>query len=274
VAGVTLRVGARWDDPVQDDRIKAAYRRGLIDYIEVNYPIPFGSQPHALDIPVLAHTSSNPTCSAEGINLNIARRIKEAADETDSPWIGEHLSWLGTAPTGSLGYQINPLFTEEFAAVTAMNIRRLRDYYARPVALELGPIYIHSTEYESEMHFLAAIANDVDAKVILDVTHWQIGNRNLERPTDYGLSAIDPERIVELHIAGMRLGSDKRFWHDAHDLLPNEEVVSMVVKLVEELPALEALTFEHNPTAPEDDFFKFLEEMDKHVGSYRAPVAA
>ena len=110
----------RQDDPVQNERVSAAYQRGLIDYIEVNYPIPFSAEPEKLGIPVLAHTSSNPTCSAEGVNLNIARRVKEGADATNSPWIGEHLSWLGIAPTGSLGYQINPLFTDEFEQIWSL----------------------------------------------------------------------------------------------------------------------------------------------------------
>lgn len=264
-----VKIGARWDDPTQDARINEAYRRGLIDYIEVNYPIPFGSNPNALDIPILAHTSSNPTCSAEGVNLNIAKRVKEGADSANSPWIGEHLSWLGTAPTGSLGYQINPLFTDEFAQLTVLNVRRLRDYYSRPIALELGPIYIESTGYPSEMHFLGAVANDADTKVIIDVTHWQIANRNLDRPADYGLDVIDPARVVELHVAGMRQGSDG-FWHDAHDLPPNEEVFAITADLVRSLPALETVTFEHNPAAPEEDFFGCLAELNPVIGNARA----
>ena len=269
-----FKVGARWDDPIQNDRLLTAHHSGLLDYIEVNYPIPFGSNPHGLGIPVLAHTSSNPTCSAEGINLNIARRIKEAADETKSPWIGEHLSWLGTAPTGSLGYQINPLFTDEIAAVTAMNVARLRDYYNRPIALELGPIYIQSTGFESEMHFLGSVANDVDCKVILDITHWQIGNRNLGRPTDYGLDALDPSRIIELHLAGMRLASDQRFWHDAHDLLPNAEVMAIAAQLIKDLPALEAVTFEHSPVAAEKEFLHGLEQINDLTRNNHSRVAA
>lgn len=266
---MNVRVGARWDDPAQDARISDAYRQGLIDYIEVNYPIPFGADPSALGIPILAHTSSNPTCSAEGVNLNIARRVKDGADSADSPWIGEHLSWLGTAPTGSLGYQINPLFTDEFKRLTVLNVMRLRDYYARPVALELGPIYVHSTDYPSEMHFLGAVADDADTKVIIDVTHWQIANRNLDRPANYGLDAIDPHRIVELHVAGMRQGSDG-FWHDAHDVRPSEEIMAIAADLVRDLPALETITFEHNPTAPEEDFFRCLRDLNPVLGNARA----
>jgi uncharacterized protein (UPF0276 family) len=246
--------------------VRRAYKTGVIDYIEVNYPVPYGAAPHRLGIPVLAHTSSNPICSAEGVTSNVARLVRDGADDADSPWIGEHLSWLGTAPTGSLGYQINPLFTEEFARIAALNVTRLRDYYGRPVALELGPIYTAATGFESEMHFLGRVAEAADTLVILDVAHWQIANRNLDRPGDYGLDAIDPARIKELHVAGMRRGSDGRFWHDAHERPPNEDVLRWTARLARTLPALEAVTFEHNPSAPEADFFRCLDEINHAVG--------
>lgn len=267
-----IRIGARWDDPVQNPRIMSASAQGLIDYIEVNYPVPFGADPGALGIPILAHTSSNPTCSAEGISLNIARQIKQGADAADSPWIGEHLSWLGTAPTGSLGYQINPLFTGLFKDIAALNVRRLRDFYSRPVALELGPIYLQATGYESEMHFLDAVAREAGTKVILDVTHWQIGNRNLGRPEEYGLSAIDPDQIVELHVAGMREDS-KGFWHDAHELPPGQDILALTATLARDLPALEAVTLEHHPAAAEEEFFRCLDDVHRAVRGHEARAA-
>lgn len=263
-------IGARWDEPCQDERTRKAADRELITYIEVNYPIPYRADPLGLGIPILAHTSSNPVCSAFGINTAVAKQVREGANAADSPWIGEHISWLGAAASGSLGYQINPLFTGEFAQITVMNVRRLREFYARPVALELGPIYLAATEYESEMHFLGQVAADADAMVILDVTHWQIGNRNLERPPDYGLDAIEPERIVELHVAGMRQGSDRRFWHDAHEVPPSEEVLEITVHLAKTLPALRAITFEHHAAAPEGDFFRSLERLNEALAPARA----
>ena len=120
------------------------------------------------------------------------------------------------------------------------------------------------------MHFLGSVAERADTRVILDVAHWQITNRNLGRPTDYGLDAIAPARIVELHIAGMRCGSDGRFWHDAHDLPPSEEVIEITAGLVADLPALEAVTFEHNPAAPDADFLCCLERINGAMGNARA----
>ena len=138
------------------------------------------------------------------------------------------------------------------------------------MALELSPIYTHATQFDSEMHFLGAVAREADTGVILDITHWQIANKNLDRPADYGLDAIEPERIVELHVAGMRLGSDGRFWHDAHELPPSPEVLDFMAGFVRDLPSLEAVTFEHNPSAPEEDFFRCLDDINGAIGEARA----
>ncbi|MGB0631622.1 MAG: DUF692 family multinuclear iron-containing protein [Alphaproteobacteria bacterium] len=253
-------LGARWDDPGQNARFAEAARRGLVDYVEVNFPVPWQSDPFRLGLPVIAHTSSNPTCSAHGINPDVARLVREVAQMAASPWIGEHLTWLGSAPSGSLGYQINPLFTGEFRDIAARNVRRLKEYYGRPVALELGPIYTGPTGYESEMHFLADVAEAADTTIILDVTHWQIANRNLGRSAGYGLDALPRDRIVELHIAGMRRGGDG-YWHDAHQMMPPDEIFDLVESFVSELPALQAVTFEHKAGAPAADFLGGLERL-------------
>lgn len=263
-----VKLGARWDDPIQNDRIARARDEGLLDYIEVNYPIPLASDPNALDLPVLAHTSSNPTCSIHGINPSVARLVKKGADRSESPWIGEHLTWLGSSATGSLGYQINPLFTRDFLDVAVENIARLKRYYGREVALELSPIYVAATDYESEMHFLDDVAAATGTMIILDVTHWQIANKNLGRPARYGLDALAPERIVELHVAGMRQGSDG-FWHDAHQSEPDETIVALVDELAHELPNLQAVTLEHHPSAPEEEFFSSLQPLNAAMHDLR-----
>ncbi len=141
------------------------------------------------------------------------------------------------------------------------NVRGLTEYYGRPIALELGPIYMGATGCESEIHFLRDVAVETDSQVILDVTHWQIANRNLNRPAEYGLDVFPADRVVELHVAGMRLGSDDRHWHDAHYLLPSDEVYDLTERLVNELPNLRAVTFEHQSDGPEDEFVQALERL-------------
>lgn len=262
-------LGARWDHVSQGNRFGKAAAAGLIDFAEVNYPIEIGADPHALGLLVLAHTSFNPTCSALGVAECVARRIKEGADRASSPWIGEHLSVLGEAGAGALGYQMSPLFTPEVRDIAVENVTALKKYYGRPVALELGPLYVGATAYRSEMQFLADVAAATDCDLILDLTHWQISNRNLSRPADFGLDALPPDRIIELHIAGMRLGSNKRHWHDAHQLVPPDEVIEQAVALAYRLPNLRAVTFEHHPTAPEQDFIGTLERLARLFAARR-----
>lgn len=257
-------LGARWDDPAQNDRFHEAKRRGLIDFAEVNYPIPWQAEPERLGLPVIAHTSSNPTCSALGINGAVAKLVRNGADKAGSPWIGEHLTWLGCAPSGSLGYQINPLFTKQFRDVAIRNVTQLRNYYDRPIALELGPLYTAPTDYPSEMHFLADVAERTGSDIILDVTHWQIANRNLGRPANFGLDALPRKRIVELHIAGMRQGSDG-YWHDSHQFLPPDEIFRLVQTLIADLPCLRAVTFEHRGDASQDEFFAGLQRLRRSI---------
>lgn len=257
---MSVILGARWDEPDQNDRFAEANRRGLVDYAEVNFPIPFHADPATLDVPIIAHTSSNPTCSVHGINRKVAELVRSGATNADSPWIGEHLTWLGSAPSGSLGYQINPLFTAEFRDIAARNIGKLKEFYDRPLALELSPIYTAPTGYESEMHFLADVAEMTDSSIILDVTHWQIANRNLGRDAKFGVDALPADRIIELHIAGMRQGSDG-FWHDAHQELPLDEIYDLVAEFSVNLPALRAVTFEHRGDAPEAEFYAGLERL-------------
>ena len=257
-------LGARWDEPGQNARFQKALERELVDYAEVNSPIPWQTDPSETGLPVIAHTSSNPTCSAHGIDSTIAELVREGARASNSPWIGEHLSWLGSASSGSLGYQINPLFTRDFHAIAVENILKLKDFYDLPLALELSPIYTEATGYESEMHFLGDVAVAADTSIILDVTHWQIANKNLNRTPDYGLDALPRERIIELHIAGMRQGSDG-FWHDSHGFLPPDEIFDLIQELVADLPSLRAVTYEHLADAPEEDFYQGLERLRRTV---------
>jgi uncharacterized protein (UPF0276 family) len=257
-----VMLGARWEDPSQDERIKKAHKAGLIDYVEVNYPIAFGWDPASLNAPILVHTSSNPICSFHGVSPKIAQMIKEGAEDCASPWIGEHLTWLGAEKSGSLGYQINPLFTEEFKDVAVSNVKSLSEFYGRPIALELGPLYLPATGYESEIHFLKDVAIETESRIILDITHWQIANRNLGRPAEYGLDVLPKELIVELHVAGMRLGAEDNHWHDAHFVIPNDEVMGLTADLVSTLPNLRAVTFEHQADGPEKDFHQTLEKLN------------
>lgn len=256
-----IQIGARWDIKSQNARFEQARARGLLDYAEVNCPVPPDADVSRLGLPVFAHTSNNPVASVDGVPVGIAERVKAVADASDSPWIGEHLAWLSPEPSGALGYVFTPLLTEEFVEQAAYNVRCLRGYYGRPVALELAPVYCEDPLGSCELRFLDQVARRADAGIIVDLAHLMISNNNLRRPLDYGLELLDAERIIELHVAGVRQSKDSRFWHDAHGLPPNDDVLSLAQRLVRRLPSLKAVTLEHSFDAPEADFYRSLERL-------------
>jgi uncharacterized protein len=260
-----VRIGARWDDASQNSRFIKAKLNGLLDYAEVNFPVSPAEDPLVLGLAILAHTSNNPLCSVHGLDLAIASRVKAGADLTDSPWIGEHLAWLGFEPSGALGYVINPMFTTDFAEVACGNIRSLREYYGRPIALELGPLYNFSGDYANELEFLSDVARRTDSRIILDLTHWIITNKNLKRPSDYGLSDLATERLIEIHVAGMRKGHTSNHWHDAHGLPPSEEIFASTKQILRLCSSIEAITLEHAIEGSEQDFYSSLQKLKELV---------
>lgn len=256
-----IRLGARWDDSMQNGRFLAAKAEGLLDYVEVNFPVSPSENPADLGLPILAHTSNNPLCSVHGIDNAIASRVKAGADQADSPWIGEHLAWLGFAKTGALGYVINPPFCRDFAEVACANIESLKRYYGRPIALELGPVYNYAGDYSSELHFLSQVATRTGCGIIWDITHWMITNRNLRRGEGFGLTDIDAANVVELHVAGMRQGASSHHWHDAHGMAPTEDIFEMVKKVLKVCKNVRAVTLEHSMEGKEPDFQASLRRL-------------
>ena len=257
-----LQLGVRWDEPSQDVRLNRAFRAGLLDYVEANYPITPGHPPQVDPaIPIYVHCPVNPIASPQGVNWRLAAQVREAAEQYRSPWVGEHLCWAGPGAEGRLGYIVTPLLSEEFQKVAADNTRKLSDYYGRPVALELAPVYQHTGTIDSEVHFLSKVAEEADALIILDVAHFTASNRNLARPMDFGLSTINPQRIVELHVAGIRPSGSGRHWHDSHDRVPEPAILELVQHLIRTLPALRAVTFEHAEESPESELVSTLEAL-------------
>jgi uncharacterized protein (UPF0276 family) len=80
-------------------------------------------------------------------------------------------------------------------------------------------------------------------------------NRNLGRADDYGLDALDADRVVELHVAGIRKSGSGSFWHDAHGLPVADEIIDFTRALVKRFPKIRAITLEHSMEGSESDFY-------------------
>lgn len=266
----TIKIGARWDDNKQTPWFKNAKSKGLLDFVEINFPIAERDNPEKIGLPMLSHTSDNPLCSSHGINENLANLVKQGIERTQSPWTGEHLSLLhGDHNQGALGYVINPLLTNESFKISCRNIEKLKSIYGScPIALELGPFYFtHSNQdFRNENHFISKVAQATDCKIILDITHYFISCMNLNRDIRESLKDIDKERVIEVHIAGARESANNPgYWFDSHQLPPPKEIWYAASYILPSLPNVQAMTLEYSMEGNESIFVESLEKINKMV---------
>jgi uncharacterized protein (UPF0276 family) len=260
-----IKIGVRWDDEKQNRRFIEAKKLGLIDFIEVNYPLATNERPMDVGLPIYAHSANNALCSAYGLNESLVEIIKNEAIKYNSPWIGEHLAWLGINEKGALGYVFNPIYNEEFFNITIANIEKLKKQYNRPIALELGPQYVLKGDFKDEIDFLISAAQSTNSGIILDLSHLMISNNNLGRKLDYGIERFQKANTVEVHVSGIRKSENSKFWHDCHDNLPDDKCLEILSSFCNENKTLKAVTFEHTPEASREDFMKGLQNIRGRV---------
>jgi uncharacterized protein len=260
-----IKLGARWTDDVLTERCKKAIDEGLIDYLEVNYPIGKPEEPEVMGLPIYVHTPFNALCSAAGIDHSVASLVRKMANKLESPWVGEHLGLLGYTQQGALGYVINPLYSHEFAEVSIDNIKNLKKYYRRPIAIEFGPTYSVNGDYESELHFMADVSQRANCFIIFDICHWMISNINLKRPRDYGLNVLDPKRVIEFHVAGFRKGRSSHFVYDDHNSSPHPYLYKMLPKILRRFSMVQAITLEHYGLDAEAEFLRILRKLKRII---------
>lgn len=264
-----LRLGARWDGNVQTPDFLRAKARGLIDYVELNFPLADSEAPWILGLPILSHTANNALASAFGVCMDHAGLVNEQLVKTDSPWTGEHLAILGETTGGALGYVINPPLTQEFFQVACRNITSLQRLYCRPIALELGPFYTVLTDgsFRNEYHFLSEVARATNCLIILDLTHALITARNLRRAPTACFDEVDRDKVVELHVAGMRSSGagDQEYWFDSHQEPPNNATFELVEQALRVLPSVRAVTLEYSMEGESAGFFASLERLAVQV---------
>lgn len=260
-----VNIGSRWDGPEINSTIKKAMQLDLIDYLEVSMPQCRNDIPWEFNMPVLAHSTENPIASAYGLNPEIIEVVKASADECDSPWVGEHLCLLSPDKSGALGYIINPIFTSDFMKISVENIKKLQEIYNRPVAIELGPMYNFVGDYDDEVSFINDIAEQANCHLLFDISHFTVSNRNLGRPDDYGYEKINWNRVIEIHITGIKKSNAFSVWHDNHNELPNDRLLSLLEIAITKAVNLKAITLEVNKQKVMSNYINVLSDIRERV---------
>ncbi len=181
-----------------------------VDWFELlteNYMVEGGKPLHYLDrvrehYPVVMHGVSLSVGSTAPLDRNYLQQLRALAARVEPEWISDHLCWTGIA--GQNLHDLMPLpYTEEAIEHVAGRVREVQDFLGRQILLENVSSYVtYQSSALSEWEFLAAVAEQADCLILLDVNNIYVSSCNHGFvPRDY-LRGIPRQRVQQIHLAG------------------------------------------------------------------------
>lgn len=164
---------------------------------------------------VVQHGVSMYPGSAGPLDRSYLRRLKDLVRRTGSPWLTDHLCWGSV--DGRYTHDLLPLpYTFEAARHTAQKVREAQDFLEVPLGVENVSSYAEFRESQmTEWEFLNEVVEMAGCGILLDVNNIYVSSRNHGfDPYEY-LSAIDPSRVMQIHIAGHSVYEN--YLLDTHD---------------------------------------------------------
>ncbi len=154
------------------------------------------------DYAVALHGVALSIGGTDPLDRRYLARLRALIDRIQPALVSDHLCWTGV--DGRSLYDLLPLpYSEDVLAHVARRIGAVQDALGRRIALENPSTYVafrHSTL--SEWDFLAALAEQADCGILLDVNNVYVSGNNLGFDPDAYLAALPPARIAYVHLAG------------------------------------------------------------------------
>ncbi len=198
-------------------------QKPVVDWFEIiseNYMVDGGRPLYILDqildqYRVVQHGVSLYLGSAERLNREHLRRLKDLVRRTKTPWLTDHLCWGSV--DGRYTHDLLPMpYTFEAARVTAEKIRQVQDFLEIPIAVENVSSYaeFHVSEM-TEWEFLVEVVEQADCGILLDVNNIYVSSRNHGYDALEYVNSIPAERVAQIHIAGH--SKFQKYTLDTHD---------------------------------------------------------
>jgi uncharacterized protein len=181
-----------------------------VDWLEIvseNFMDTRGRPLHVLDTlseryPIVMHGVAMSIGGTDPLDFEYLKRLKTLAERIDAQWLGDHVCWTGVAAHN--GHDLYPMpYNEESLRHIVGRIRTVQDYLERPLVLENPSTYLtFASSTMAEEDFIAAMAEEADCALLLDVNNVYVTCRNHDLDSQSYLDAIPYDRVVQVHLAG------------------------------------------------------------------------
>lgn len=181
-----------------------------VDWFEAvseNYLAPGGKPLQMLErirenYPVVLHGVSMSIGSTDKLDTTYLKQLKELAQRIEPAWVSDHLCWTGVGQQNL--HDLMPLpYTAEAVRHVANRVAQVQDYLGRQILLENVSSYLtyRSSEMD-EWQFLAAIAEEADCQILLDINNIYVSAFNHGFDAHTYLERIPVKRVQQFHLAG------------------------------------------------------------------------
>ncbi len=177
------------------------------EIISENFMQTQGRPLHILDqiaerYPIVMHGVSMSIGSHDPLDLEYLKELKALRDRVGAEWVSDHLCWTGV--TGKNAHDLLPMpYTEESLKHVVKRVMQVQDFMEAPLLLENPSSYIEFTGSTlTEYDFLAALAQEADCGLLLDVNNIFVASFNHGYDPKKYLDALPMDRVVQFHVAG------------------------------------------------------------------------
>ena len=152
--------------------------------------------------PVVLHGVSLSIGGSDPLDRDYLAQAKKLADRVQPKWMSDHLCW--SRHNGVQLHDLLPIpFNEETLRHVAARVRQVQDFLGRRFLLENVSSYVEwQSSTMTEWEFLAALAEEADCLLLLDVNNVYVSAHNHGFDADVFLAGIPADRVAQIHLAG------------------------------------------------------------------------
>ena len=171
---------------------------------------------------------------SEPLDLGYLGGIRAIAERTAPAWISDHLCF--TRCHGHHYHDLLPLpYSEESVQHIASRIRQVQDFLGRRLVVENVSAYLCADAPLSEAEFVAAVCDEADCELLLDVNNLYVNQVNLGLDAATAIAQVPLHRVREVHLAGYEDKGD--YLIDAHNNRVSEPVWALFRRVARALPS-------------------------------------
>ena len=235
-----------------------------VDWFEIiseNYMVAGGKPLYYLDkiradYPMVMHGVSLSIGSADPLNLSYLADLKKLADRVQPCWISDHLCWTGVH--GLNTHDLLPLpYTEETLRHVVERVQQVQEFLGCRILIENPSSYVAFSDSPiPEWEFLAALAEQADCLLLLDINNVYVSAFNHGFDALRYIHHIPVERVCQFHLAGHLNRGD--YIIDTHDHAVIDPVWQLYRQAVERFGAVSTMIERDDAIPPLKDLLDEL----------------